>query len=113
MAAMPEQCALRPEDVADELGLSPTQIRNLMRMGRFKPAIGYVIKTKGNRMSYQIYRPMLDEYLHKSGRPPDTGGEMELMREENRRLRELLQTREKEAEELRELLRLALPKEDK
>jgi hypothetical protein len=57
--------ALRPEDVADEIGMSPTQIRNFMRLGRFKPAIGYAYKGTGRQYCYRIYRPMLDEYLHK------------------------------------------------
>lgn len=58
--------ALRPEDVADEIGMSPTQIRNFMRLGRFKPAIGYAYKGTGRQYCYRIYRPMLDEYLHRT-----------------------------------------------
>lgn len=60
--------ALRPEDVSRELGMSPTQIRNFMRLGRFKPPIGYAYKGTGRQYSYRIYRTMLDEYLHKA--PP-------------------------------------------
>ncbi len=62
---MAEKIALRPEDVAEEIGMSPTQIRNLMRLGRFNPPIGYAHKGKGKRYSYVVYRTMLDEYLHK------------------------------------------------
>lgn len=101
-----ETTALRPEDVSEELGISPTQIRNLMRMGRFKPPIGYVIKNKGTRMSYQIYRPMLDEYLHKGS--SQDGRDLAIARAKIQMLEELLQKKEKELDDLKALLRLAL-----
>ena len=88
---------LRPEDVSEELGMSPTQIRNLMRMGRFSPPIGYAHKTTGKRWRYSIYRTMLDEYLHKTpgvSRGDEVAELAELVRashEENARLRELVE----------------------
>ena len=95
MKTMDETMALKPEEVAGELGMSPTQIRNLMRLKRFNPPIGYAIKTTG-RYRYFIYRPMLDEYLHRSP-PQGSGGGPQLVEllnkdmEERKALRELLE----------------------
>lgn len=88
---MNERTALRPEDVAGELGMSPTQIRNLMRNGRFDPPIGYALKTTGKRYRYMIYRSMVDEYLHKA--PPADRAVAELLArdlEEREALRKIL-----------------------
>ena len=58
-----EGLALRPEDVAREMGMSATQIRNLMRAGAFDPPIGYAYRIAPTRYQYVIYRPMLDKHL--------------------------------------------------
>ena len=91
---MAEKLALRPEDVAEEIGMSPTQIRNLMRLGRFSPPIGYAHKGKGKRYSYVVYRTMLDEYRH---RRSDSGSEVS-------QLVELVKAQKEENEMLRDLL---------
>lgn len=87
------ETVLRPEDVSEELGLSPTQIRNFMRLGRFNPPIGYAYKGTGRQYSYRIYRSMLDEYLHKVPPVSGDGAMMELLArdlEEREALRKLL-----------------------
>ena len=107
--------ALRPEDVADEMGLSPTQIRNLMRLNRFKPAIGYVYRTAGNRHSYVIYRPMLDEYLHKRQEQridlTVLAETVDAMRKENDKLAALVASILTENAALKELLGQVIRKE--
>lgn len=92
--------ALRPEDVASEMGMSPTQIRNLMRLGRFNPPIGYAYRTKGKRYSYVVYRTMLDEYLHKG-----TEAHGQALTREISELVELVKAQRQENDSLRELLR--------
>lgn len=93
---MKDTKALRPEDVTGELGMSATQIRNLMRLGRFKPPIGYAIKTTASRYRYSIYRPMLDEYLHKPGKEQQVAELMTESLEERKALRKVLEELAKE-----------------
>lgn len=56
------------EDAARALGMSPTQVRNLMRTGRFDPPIGRVIKAPGKPCRYRVFRPMLDRYMGKESK---------------------------------------------
>lgn len=93
---MAEKLALRPEDVAEEIGMSPTQIRNLMRLGRFNPPIGYAHKGKGKRYSYVVYRTMLDEYLHKQNNEGNEISQLvelvKAQKEENSMLKDLVRS---------------------
>ncbi len=100
--------ALRPEDAARELGMSATQVRNLMRLGKFSPPIGYAHKTTGSRWRYTVYRTMLDEYLHKGG--TDTALVTEI-REENKALADMVRASQEENRALRDLVGALLRKE--
>lgn len=104
------RATIRPEDAAREMGISATQVRNLMRLGRLNPPIGYAYKTTARRWRYTIYRDMLDEYLHKKA-PVVTEATVQAIQEENRILAELVKASQEEGAALRGLVEKLLARE--
>jgi hypothetical protein len=109
---------LRPEDVAGEMGLSATQIRNLMRLKRFDPPIGYAHRTKGRRYQYVIYRSMLDQYLHKGDTGPPAGREdvvatVAAMKAENEKLAAMFEASQRQTASLMGMLETMIKREVK
>lgn len=83
-----------------------------MRLGRFKPAIGYAHRSTGKRYTYVVYRSMLDEYLHKTRPLDDSSAVVEQMRAENERLAAMLEASQAQTASLIDALKALTSKRE-